>query len=93
MRVMGKLMDHVRLVARMAGATRTDLVAAHAQGELTQRDWAKMVQTCRRCGWSDECADWLDCHETAESAPGQCPNRAVFERLRTAAPQNETQEA
>lgn len=83
MKVLGKLMDHVRLVARMAKATNTDLVGASEAGDLSQKDWAKMVQTCRRCTWADDCGDWLDKHETEACAPGTCLNRERFETLKT----------
>lgn len=93
MQVMGKLMDHVRLVSRMAKATRTDLVKARNVGDLSQAEWAAMVQTCRKCDWSAQCPDWLDRHEAAGDAPKQCPNRAKFNSLKTAARRWQTEEA
>lgn len=92
MKPMGELMTHVRLVSRMAKATRTDLVQAVRDGDLSQAQWAGMVQRCRRCDWAEDCPDWLDAHpEGADCAPGTCRNRARFETLR--ARQDETTEA
>jgi len=82
MKVLGKLMDHVRLVARMAKATDTDLVGATQAGDLSQEDWARMVQTCRRCNWAGECGGWLDRHEATDCAPGTCLNRDRFAALK-----------
>jgi hypothetical protein len=85
MQVLGKLMHHVRLVMRMARATRTDLVDAHDRGELSQARWAGMVQTCRSCAWSDRCGDWLDRNGTVAMAPKTCLNRHQFAALRAPA--------
>ena len=82
MKVLGKMMDHVRLVARMAKATDTDLVGASEAGDLSQEGWARMVQTCRRCNWAEECGEWLGSHETADCAPGACLNRDRFTALK-----------
>ena len=80
--VLGRIMTHVRLISRMARATKTDLVGAHEAGVLSQEDWADMVQTCRGCDWAGECEAWLDAHETLSCAPETCPNRARFAALR-----------
>ena len=85
MKVLGKLMTHVRLVARMAKSTDTDLVEAHQSGELSQQEWADMVQTCRRCAWAEGCGEWLDSHEAVDCAPGTCLNREKFAVLRAKA--------
>ncbi len=82
MQVLGKLMKHVRLIGRMARATQTDLVDASEAGDLSQSDWADMVQTCRTCGWAGSCREWLDTHDKAECAPDTCLNRARFEDLK-----------
>jgi Family of unknown function (DUF6455) len=82
MQSIGNLMDHVQLVARMARATRTDLVAAFDAGSLSQQDWADMVQTCRHCGWAARCSDWLDENDRIDCAPETCPNRDRFEWLK-----------
>lgn len=81
MTALGKLMEHVRLVGRMAKATRTDVVGAYEAGDLSQAEWAEMVQTCRSCAWADHCGDWLDDNEAVACAPGTCLNRDRFEDL------------
>ncbi|MDA7966086.1 MAG: DUF6455 family protein [Ruegeria sp.] len=75
-------MTHLRLVLRMGQATGTDIVAAHRAGQLSQSDWAEMVQYCRGCEWASTCPDWLDDNETAPEAPCTCPNRHRFAALR-----------
>lgn len=80
--VLGRVMKHVRLISRMARATETDLVGAHEAGDLSQEEWADMVQTCRTCGWAGECEAWLEAHETVACAPDTCLNRARFAALR-----------
>ncbi|WP_280960211.1 DUF6455 family protein [Antarcticimicrobium luteum] len=86
MAVLGRLMDHVRLIERMAMATGTDLVGAYEAGALSQADWAAMVRTCRGCAWAGNCGAWLDRHETVPCAPASCPNRQPFRDLRSRTP-------
>lgn len=85
MQILGQLMRHVRLVAAMAKSTRTDLVGAVQVGDLTQKDWADMVQTCRKCSWVGDCPDWLATHQKAKGAPATCLNRTRFAALKTKA--------
>lgn len=80
--VLGDIMDHVRLVGRMAKATGTDLVGAYEAGVLTQEEWAGIVQTCRGCTWSERCGEWLDGHEAVQCAPSTCLNRHKFKDLK-----------
>lgn len=83
MKRMGKLMPHVHLVSRMAKSTGVDLARAAQEGDLTQAEWAGMVQRCRRCDWAEDCPDWLDAHPAGvECAPETCKNRARFAALR-----------
>lgn len=93
MKVLGKLMDHVRLVARMAKATDTDLVGASGAGDLSQEDWAEIVQTCRRCTWAEDCGPWLDRTGKAACAPDTCLNRDRFAALKAQAKARETEAA
>lgn len=83
--VLGKLMEHVRLVSRMAQVTDTDLVGAYAAGDLSQDEWAEMVQTCRSCDWAGRCGDWMDEHDQVSCAPSTCLNRQRFEALQAKA--------
>lgn len=89
MTVLGKLMEHVRLVGRMAKATDTDLVGAYAAGELSQAEWAEMVQTCRSCAWAGHCGEWLDSNEAVACAPNTCLNRDRFKDLHARAADRE----
>lgn len=82
MRVLGRIMTHYRLMTRMAQTTRTDLTDAMAGGDLSRQDWADMVQTCRRCGRTGCCQDWLDHRETAGCAPENCLNRTRFDTIK-----------
>lgn len=82
MKPLGDLRKHLRLVLRMGRASRTDLVAARQEGRLRSRDWAGMVQTCRRCTWAGRCPDWIDAHhDTGACPPDTCLNRDKFREL------------
>lgn len=83
--VLGDIMEHVRLVERMAKATDTDLVGAFEAGDLSQEEWAEMVQTCRTCDWAGRCEEWLDRHDTARDAPETCLNHLKFRDLQARA--------
>ena len=83
--VLGRIMDHVRLVKRMAKATGADLVAAYEAGDLTQQEWTRMVQRCRACDWTEDCGAWLETHHAVACAPKTCPNRARFKELKAGA--------
>lgn len=78
MKPLGKMMRHVQLVSRMAKATDTDLVAAYQAQELSQQDWADMVQTCRRCEWADKCETWLRRQDKTIEVPDTCLNYDQF---------------
>lgn len=78
MRKLGKTRHHFQLISRMAKTTETDLVSAYDAGELSQRDWAGMVQGCRACGWSGDCASWMDDQDSAVDPPRTCVNRDRF---------------
>ncbi len=79
--VLGQIMAHVRLVGRMGKATDTDLNGAYEAGDLSQKEWAEMVQICRGCDWADHCDAWLDSHEKVACPPENCLNRSKFEEL------------
>lgn len=83
--VLGPIMEHFRLIGRMAKATRTDLVGAYRAGDLTQAEWAEMVQTCRSCDWAADCAGWLDRNDGVACAPRSCLNRDKFDALKARA--------
>ena len=88
MKPLGDRTEHYWLAQRMAQLTQTDLVAAMAQAELSQEDWAEMVEGCRGCDWETGCGRYLSAHEraaqTEEVAPEPCVNKDRFKRLKTA---------
>jgi len=92
MQILGQLMRHVRLVAGMAKSTEIDLVGAVNAGDLTQKDWADMVQTCRKCSWAGDCPEWLAAHQNEDCAPDTCLNQARFGALKSAARNNNAPE-
>lgn len=82
---LGDRTDHYWLISRMAKLTGTDLVKAMDAAQLSQTDWAEMVEDCRGCDWSAGCERWLDrTTEPQQEAPGSCVNRARFTALKTA---------
>jgi hypothetical protein len=84
-RPLGNSNLHFWLVSRMAKLTETDLVEAMRKAELTQADWAEMVNRCRGCGWSEGCQSWLDDHPgPLPAAPDRCLNRERFQALKKA---------
>ena len=84
MQPLGDMRVHLRLVARMAQATDTDLVAAYRDGLLDQESWADMVRTCRACAWAGRCPEWLAAHADSAKAPQPCGNGARFAALASA---------
>lgn len=83
---LGNEVDHLWLVQRMAKTAQVDLVAAYEAGELTQEDWAAMVERCRGCAWTEGCQDWLSIpDQSAEIPPEGCLNRARMAALRMVA--------
>ena len=83
MRPLGEPMTHVRLMGRMAKQAGVDLARAQEAGVLDQDDWAEMVADCRGCDWGDRCPEWLDTATRDAGAPGTCPNRDRFARLKS----------
>lgn len=90
-RVLGKTMDHVQLISRMARLTQTDLVGAAKAGDLSQKTWAEMVQSCRGCVDAKSCPAWLARNEDEVDVPGFCPNRDRFRALKALSRQRETE--
>ena len=78
MRRLGDMMTHVRLVARMARATDTDLAAAFDGKALGGRDWADIIDTCQRCPDAAPCDAWLTRRDGEDHPPAFCPNRDRF---------------
>ncbi|SMP14649.1 DUF6455 family protein [Shimia sagamensis] len=88
MKPLGDRTDHYWLAQRMAQLTQTDLVAAMTRAQLSQEDWAEMVENCRGCDWEAGCDRYLTAHErdalTEERAPAPCVNKDRFKRLKDA---------
>lgn len=85
-RPLGDMMRHVRLLARMAKATETDLIRALDSSDPDAPDWADMIDTCRRCPDVPACEAWLARHDHAEAAPAICANRDSYAALKSRAP-------
>ena len=85
MKPLGDRKRHYWLAQRMAKTTETDLVGAHAAGDLSQEKWAEMVESCRGCDWIEGCERWLAKPENAGEVPGSCPNCGTFLELKQAA--------
>ena len=82
MTLLGRMIDHIWLVKRMARAINLDMVTAYDEGSLSQEDWAEIVRTCQGCTWAPRCDAWLDKNGGRDCAPKTCLNRARFEELR-----------
>lgn len=82
MKPLGDPKQHYWLVQGMARATGVDLVHAVGKGWLSQRDWARTVQTCRACDWANGCKDWLRGDIFVDVPPKTCRNRAQLAMLR-----------
>lgn len=83
MKPLGETRTHYWLTQDMAKAVGVDLCDAFNGEELTQRDYADLVQSCRGCTCVKACQDWLDRLDPSERpAPGFCRNQALWEKLR-----------
>jgi len=81
---LGDMVKHVWLAQSMAQAAGVDLAARSADGDLTQGDWAGMVQRCRGCDWerAGGCHDWLRRQDPgAAVVPQACANVQMFDFL------------
>lgn len=77
---------HYWLMQRMLKRTGTDALTPFAEGELTQQDWAALVQTCRGCDNAQGCRTWLGALAPAtRDAPAFCANAERFAALRKTA--------
>ncbi|WP_406649435.1 DUF6455 family protein [Aliisedimentitalea scapharcae] len=83
MHKLGDPMTHLRLMCRMGQHVGVDLARAHADGRLSQADWAEMVHACRGCAWGSDCGDWLDRARNPGEAPDVCPNESRFVQLQS----------
>lgn len=87
MKPLGQLKRHFWLAKRMAKTSGVDLAEARAEGDLSHKDWASMVQGCRACSDPERCARWLDNPERLEGAETPlafCENKTRFQDLKTA---------
>lgn len=83
LRPLGELTVHYWYVQRMAKTCGVDPVAARRAGDISQPEWADMVQTCRSCQWTGGCDAWLNRldHEPGAAPPGPCLNGDVLKSL------------
>lgn len=86
MKPLGDQNTHFWLAQRMAQLTETDLVRAMETAQLTQEDWAAMVEDCRGCDWTDGCQKFLTLRadQKIDSAPDTCRNHERFAALKAA---------
>lgn len=81
-RPLGTIREHYWRVVGMASRIGVNLVSAFKDGQLSSREWADMVRTCRGCEWAAKCDKWMDRTEAAPCAPATCLNRREFEALK-----------
>ena len=84
MKPLGDRKRHYWLAQRMAKTSGTDLVSVYAAGDLSQKQWAGMVEACRGCDWIEACERWLAKTEAADEVPSSCPNCGAFMELKEA---------
>ncbi|MBR9650993.1 DUF6455 family protein [Thalassovita aquimarina] len=84
MKRLGDRKRHYWLAQRMAQTTGTDLTGAYDAGDLSQQQWAEIVEACRGCDWTESCERWLARHETAKEAPAGCTNCGAYMEIRQA---------
>ncbi|MDE4133937.1 DUF6455 family protein [Phaeobacter sp. QD34_3] len=81
MQPLGEALFHLRLLGLMAKTTDVDLVEAFAAGQISEEDWAEMINQCRACGCVEKCQRWLAAHDHAEAAPEGCNNADRLQQL------------
>ena len=79
---LGPMMEHVRLIERMAKTNGVDLAGAMNAGRLTSDHWSEMVTRCRGCDWVEGCERWLSRHTESDGAPAPCENARILNALR-----------
>ncbi|MDK3017505.1 DUF6455 family protein [Pseudodonghicola flavimaris] len=69
-----------RSVARVAGV---NLMQALSHGDLTQADYAGMIESCRQGGCDGACAEWLGQQAAWPAEPPRfCAHIEILARLR-----------
>lgn len=81
-RALGSILKHLWLARRMAKASGVDLSAAYDAGDLSQKQWADMVRTCRSCQWEGGCQRHLAKLQNPGEVPEQCLNKSRFDALK-----------
>lgn len=85
MPLLAKFEKHADLFGRMARTVEADLGGAAVEGRLTENVLRSAVYNCLGCDETGACAGWLEDHaDGADTAPGYCRNRALFQRLASA---------
>ncbi|MDA7429964.1 DUF6455 family protein [Primorskyibacter aestuariivivens] len=90
MRPLGPRLSHFWKLQNMLRVTGTDATEAFDQGDLTQKQWAELVETCRGCQWTGGCNRYMERARLAghqEDAPPQCRNQEALAALRAAHPE------
>ena len=65
----------------MARVIGVSLPRAVTEGWLKRSELARLVERCQDCGTNGQCASWLALHQSAETVPDFCPNKAEIESL------------
>lgn len=66
----------------MARTMGVSLPNAVVEGWLSRDELGGLVETCRVCGKTGACSDWLSHTVEAESLPDFCPNATALAALR-----------
>ena len=82
MKPMGDARQHYWRTLKMAKALGVPLATALDDGRLTQADYAKMIEKCRRCPHPGQCEALLAKGECLDEAPDFCCNREILMALR-----------
>ncbi|WP_424433535.1 DUF6455 family protein [Planktotalea sp.] len=79
---LGSVHQHMALTRNVARAWGLSLSEEMSAARLQPNDFADLITRCRKCNCVDECRAWVNTQDRlASSAPANCPNRPVFDRL------------
>lgn len=70
---------YTRCMARTLGYSLTDAVI---EGWLSRKELGALVETCRVCGVTGQCTNWLARTVQASGGPDFCPNAKALAALK-----------
>ena len=85
MKQMGDPRAHFWRTLKMAKATGVPLATALKEGKISKADYARIIETCRRCPHPGQCNDVLSASIPMADPPHFCTNRAELMALKQAA--------